>query len=94
MEVILKEDVKNLGSKHDLVKVRPGYARNFLFPQGFAVEATEGRIKEVAEITKQRSHKEEKYFKLNFCHYFSLFNYILFYTKIFNNKSMAFRCIL
>ena len=60
MEVILKEDVKNLGSKHDLVKVRPGYARNFLFPQGFAVEATEGRRKEVAEITKQRSHKEEK----------------------------------
>ena len=60
MQVILKEDVKNLGSKHDLVKVRPGYARNFLFPQGFAVEATEGRRKEVAEITKQRAHKEEK----------------------------------
>jgi large subunit ribosomal protein L9 len=60
MEVILKEDVKNLGSKHDLVKVRPGYARNFLFPQGFAIEATQGRRKEVAEITKQRAHKEEK----------------------------------
>ena len=60
MQVILKEDVKNLGSKHDLVKVRPGYARNFLFPQGFALEATEGRRKEVAEITKQRAHKEEK----------------------------------
>ncbi len=60
MQVILKEDVKNLGAKHDLVKVRPGYARNFLFPQGFAVEATEGRRKEVAEITKQRAHKEEK----------------------------------
>ncbi len=60
MQVILKEDVTNLGSKHDLVKVRPGYARNFLFPQGFAVEATEGRRKEVAEITKQRAHKEEK----------------------------------
>src|SRR3972149_4402602 len=60
MQVILKEDVKNLGSKHDLVKVRPGYARNFLFPQGFAVEATEGRRKEVAEVVKQRAHKEEK----------------------------------
>jgi large subunit ribosomal protein L9 len=60
MEVILKQDVKNLGSKHDLVKVRPGYARNFLFPQGFALEATEGRRKEVAEVTKQRAHKEEK----------------------------------
>ncbi|TAL57414.1 MAG: 50S ribosomal protein L9 [Bacteroidetes bacterium] len=60
MQVILKEDVKNLGSKHELVKVRPGYARNFLFPNGFAVEATEGRRKEVAEIAKQRAHKEEK----------------------------------
>src|SRR3954468_7644516 len=60
MQVILKEDVKNLGSKHDLVKVRPGYARNFLFPQGFAVEATEGRRKEVVEISRQRAHKEEK----------------------------------
>ena len=60
MEVILKQDVKNLGSKHDLVKVRSGYARNFLFPQGFAIEATEGRRKEVAEVVKQRAHKEEK----------------------------------
>jgi len=49
MEVILKQDVKHLGSKHDLVKVRPGYARNFLFPQGFAIE-----------VVKQRAHKEEK----------------------------------
>ncbi|MBI3502743.1 MAG: 50S ribosomal protein L9 [Bacteroidetes bacterium] len=60
MEVILKEDVKHLGSKHELVKVRPGYARNFLIPKGFAVEATEGRRKEHAEVIKQRAHKEEK----------------------------------
>lgn len=60
MEVILKQDVINLGSKHDLVKVKPGYARNFLFPKGFAVEATQGRRKEVAEVVKQRAHKEEK----------------------------------
>ena len=60
MEVILKEDVKNLGSKHELVKVRSGYGRNFLIPKGFAVEATDGRRKEVAEIMKQRAHKEEK----------------------------------
>ena len=60
MEIILKEDVKHLGSKNELVKVRPGYARNFLIPKGFAVEATEGRRKEHAEIVKQRAHKEEK----------------------------------
>ena len=60
MQVILKQDVKNLGTKHDLVKVRPGYARNFLFPQGLALEATQGRRKEVTEIVKQRAHKEEK----------------------------------
>ena len=60
MEVILKQEVKNLGTKNELVKVRPGYARNFLFPQGLAVEATEGRRKEHAEIIKQRAHKEEK----------------------------------
>ena len=60
MDVILKEDVKHLGSKHELVKVRPGYARNFLFPKGLAAEATEGRRREHAEVVKQRAHKEEK----------------------------------
>ena len=60
MDVILKEDVKHLGSKHELVKVRPGYARNFLIPKGFAVEATDGRRREHTEIVKQRAHKEEK----------------------------------
>ena len=58
MDVILKEDVKHLGSKHELVKVRPGYARNFLIPKGLALEATEGRRRENAEVTKQRAHKE------------------------------------
>lgn len=60
MDVILKQDVKNLGSKNELVKVRPGYARNFLLPNALAVEATKGRRKEAAEIVKQRAHKEEK----------------------------------
>ncbi len=60
MEVILKQDVKHLGTKNEMVKVRPGYARNFLIPQGFAVEATIGRRKEHKEIIKQRAHKEEK----------------------------------
>jgi len=63
MEVILKQDVNHLGTKNELVKVRPGYARNFLIPQGFAVEATAGRRKEHAEVVKQRAHKEEKILK-------------------------------
>jgi len=63
MEVILKEEVKHLGSKNELVKVRPGYARNFLIPKGLAVEATAGRKKENAEVVKQRAHKEEKILK-------------------------------
>lgn len=60
MEVILKEDVKHLGSKNELVKVRPGYARNFLIPKGLAVEATISRKREHAEMLKQRAYKEEK----------------------------------
>lgn len=60
MEIILKQYVKGLGEKHDVVKVKPGYARNFLIPNGMAVEATLGGKKEVVEILKQRAHKEEK----------------------------------
>jgi large subunit ribosomal protein L9 len=60
MEVILKEDFKGLGYKNDIVKVRNGYGRNYLIPQGFAIEATESNKKIVAENTKQASHKAEK----------------------------------
>ncbi|MGZ3865271.1 MAG: 50S ribosomal protein L9 [Bacteroidia bacterium] len=60
MEVILKQDVKGLGFKHDVVKVRDGYGRNFLLPRGTAILATEGSRKELAEIKKQQSFKEEK----------------------------------
>ena len=60
MEVILKQDIKGLGFADDLVKVRPGYGRNFLIPRGAAVLATEGAKKMHAEIMKQRSFKEEK----------------------------------
>ena len=48
MEVILREDVKSLGKAGELVKVKPGYARNFLLPQGLAYEATEGNRKRIA----------------------------------------------
>jgi len=60
MEIILTQDVDNLGSKYDLVKVRPGYARNFLIPRGLAEAATESSRKSLAELIKQRAHKEEK----------------------------------
>ena len=60
MEIILTQDVDNLGSKYDLVKVRPGYARNFLIPRGMAEAATVSSRKSLAELIKQRAHKEEK----------------------------------
>ena len=60
MEVILKEDVTNLGHKNDVVSVKPGYGRNFLIPNGLAILATESARKVHAENMKQRAHKEEK----------------------------------
>ena len=60
MEIILKQDVTNLGQKDDIVKVKDGYARNFLVPQGIAITATESAKKVLAENTKQRAHKEAK----------------------------------
>ena len=60
MEIILKEDVANLGHKDDIVKVKPGYGRNYLIPQGMAVLATASARKVHAENQKQRAHKEEK----------------------------------
>ena len=58
MEIILKTDVENLGFKDDLVTVKPGYARNFLIPQGHAAVATAKKMLE--ETLRQRSHKEAK----------------------------------
>jgi len=60
MEVILTKDVDNLGSQYDVVKVRPGYARNFLIPRGMAEVANDSTRKSLAELLKQRAHKEEK----------------------------------
>ncbi|HHU57110.1 MAG TPA: 50S ribosomal protein L9 [Bacteroidales bacterium] len=60
MEIILKEDVAKLGHKDDIVKVKPGYGRNYLIPQGMAVLATASARKVHAENQKQRAHKEEK----------------------------------
>jgi large subunit ribosomal protein L9 len=60
MEVILKEDIKGLGYKNDIVKVKAGHGRNYLIPQGFAIMATESNKKVVVENTKQAAHKAEK----------------------------------
>lgn len=60
MQVILKEDVLNLGFKDEVVTVKDGYGRNYLLPQGKAVIATESAKKVLAENQKQRAHKLEK----------------------------------
>ena len=60
MELILKQDVENLGFKDDVVTVKNGYGRNFLIPQGQAVLATSSAKKVLAENLKQRAFKEKK----------------------------------
>lgn len=60
MKVILKQDLDKLGLKNDIVNVKTGYARNYLIPKGFAVQATDSAIKIHNENLKQRAHKEEK----------------------------------
>lgn len=60
MELILREDVQNLGFKDDIVTVKNGYGRNYLIPQGLAAMATSSAKKVLAENLKQRAHKEKK----------------------------------
>ena len=60
MELILKQDVQNLGFKDDTVTVKAGYGRNYLIPQGFATLATPTAKKVLAENLKQRAFKEQK----------------------------------
>jgi large subunit ribosomal protein L9 len=60
MEIILKQDVLNLGYTNEKVNVKPGYARNYLIPQGMAIPATESNKKILAEVLKQKAHKESK----------------------------------
>ena len=60
MEVILKQDIPNLGYKDDIVKVKNGYGRNYLIPQGMAILATETSRKVLAENKRQKAFKEEK----------------------------------
>lgn len=60
MEIILIQDVEHLGYANDIVKVKNGYARNFLYPKKLAIPATDSNKKILAENIKQRSFKEEK----------------------------------
>ena len=59
MEVILKQPIRNLGDQDDVVKVKPGYARNYLIPQGLAVLATASSKKALEEKKRQAAHKQE-----------------------------------
>ena len=63
MELILKQDVENLGFKDDVVTVKNGYGRNCLIPQGYAILATSSAKKVLAETLKQRAYKEAKLIK-------------------------------
>jgi len=59
IEVILREDIKTLGRAGEMVRVKPGYARNYLLPQGLAYEATEGNKKRVAGESKARDSRNQ-----------------------------------
>jgi large subunit ribosomal protein L9 len=58
MEVILREDIKTLGKAGELVKVKPGYARNYLLPRGLAYEATEGNRQRIAAESRARATRD------------------------------------
>ena len=60
MQVILIKDVDNLGSAHEMVEVRPGYARNYLIPGKYAIEASSSNTKIMEERRKQKQKKEDK----------------------------------
>ncbi len=60
MEIILKQDMPNLGYENEVVKVKDGYARNYLIPKGFAILANETNKKVLAEVQRQKAFKEEK----------------------------------
>jgi large subunit ribosomal protein L9 len=60
MEVILKQDISGLGYKNDIVKVRPGYGRNYLIPNGYALIANDSNRRLITENVRQMAHKASK----------------------------------
>ena len=63
MEIILREDIKGLGYKNDIVKVKAGYGRNYLIPRGVAILASKSNRKMIDENIRQAAHKAEKSLK-------------------------------
>lgn len=63
MDIILREDIKGLGYKNDVVSVKPGYGRNYLIPQGMAIIASSSNTKMINENIRQAAHKAEKALK-------------------------------
>ena len=63
MDIILREDVKGLGYKNDIVKVKAGYGRNYLIPRGVAILASKSNMKVIDENIRQAAHKAEKSLK-------------------------------
>jgi len=59
-KIILQEDVEDLGEAGDVVDVKPGYARNYLFPQGFAVQATEGNLRQIREERRRKKEAADR----------------------------------
>jgi len=60
MKVFLKQEIPNVGQEHEIVEVADGYARNYLLPQGFAVRATAGRIRQAQEIAAAQQRQDER----------------------------------
>ncbi|MCM8788717.1 MAG: 50S ribosomal protein L9, partial [Candidatus Omnitrophica bacterium] len=63
MKIILIKDVKNLGNEGEIVEVKNGYARNYLIPRGFAIEASKENLKKIEEIKRVAAVRKEKLLK-------------------------------
>jgi len=60
MKIILKEDLESLGKCGEVIQVKDGYARNYLFPKNLAIQATKGNLSSIEEITRQKKFRDEK----------------------------------
>jgi large subunit ribosomal protein L9 len=60
MKIILKEDLESLGKCGEVIQVKDGYARNYLFPKNLAIPATKGNLSSIEEITRQKKFRDEK----------------------------------